>query len=153
MAERERAVAAIMAFGEELRRTMREPGPATNHAEPELDVLAGAFLRGCERAGVSAEEVRAAIEHDRSLLELEESVTKDASSPNPDPGPYDTISRESPSGNEDNEHLNQWLVGAKFHTAPNPPDGAPNSTSRPRAGVASNNNAEPRRPRMRTGRR
>ena len=41
-----------------------------------------------------------------------------------DPGPYDVISRESPSGNEDNRHFNEWLIGVKFHTAPYPTESA-----------------------------
>lgn len=149
MVERERAVAAIRAFGEELRSAVRDSKQATQHAEPGLDVLAGAFRRGCEKIGVTAEDVREAIERDSTLLDLEDSVTKEAIATTPDPGPYDEISRESPSGTEANAHNNEWMVGTKFYTAPNPPD----STARPRAGVAANNNVEPRRPRMRTGRR
>jgi hypothetical protein len=59
-----------------------------------------ALDRALREHGVALEAYREALQSDPTLAELERSAMTQAFSggPAPDPGPYDTISRESPSG-------------------------------------------------------
>ncbi len=95
-------IAVIRIYGEELRRLARESyGAALDHARPTALALGCA----CELRGVALEEVILAIESDRSLWELTEAVTCEALVTQPDPGPYDVISREASSGTPENKHI------------------------------------------------
>jgi hypothetical protein len=58
----------------------------------------GALDSALEKSGVSREAYKAALNADPELADLENKAHKQAAVEAPDPGPYDTISRESPSG-------------------------------------------------------
>jgi hypothetical protein len=58
----------------------------------------GALGRALEKNGVSLDAYKAALKEDPGLADLENNALKQAVAEAPDPGPYDTISRESPSG-------------------------------------------------------
>jgi hypothetical protein len=109
--ERERTVSVLRIYGEELRRLVRlEIETAAPRSEELLSEAPGdprfeAFLLACARAGEDPEELARAIREDRSLLELEMEVTKEALTTAPDPGPYDAISREASSGTPENRHV------------------------------------------------
>lgn len=57
-----------------------------------------ALDRALKDHGVALEAYREALQADPALAELERTSMIQAMSGAPDPGPYDSISRESPSG-------------------------------------------------------
>ena len=63
-----------------------------------------ALERALQEHGLALEAYRAALQADPTLAELERTSITQAMSggPAPDPGPYDSISRESPSGQPGN---------------------------------------------------
>jgi len=112
MLDRTRAVVVVRVFGDELRSLLlpeQRPGAETG-------ALAAAFTAACRRNGVSEGEVWEAIEADRTLADLMEATLREVVLDPPDPGPYDVISRESPSGTPENLHFSAYgaeAVGAK----------------------------------------
>lgn len=123
MLEREQVVSTIRVYGEELSRRLRAEGSAEGQGSErgsegaERSVFVEAFAAACQQNGVNEEEVREAILADPSLSELEDAVIQEALVGAPDPGPYDAISRESPSGSSENQHLGAYgaaAVGAKI---------------------------------------
>ncbi len=96
-----RFISVIRLYGEELRTL------AAASYDPAIEgdrVTVRALVRACERSGVAAADVVAAVEADRTLWELTDAVTREALVTPPDPGPYDAISRESSSGTSENKH-------------------------------------------------
>jgi hypothetical protein len=99
---RESLGAVIKTYGEELQRLARERyDAAIKGSRPTVQAL----LRACEKNNVAAADVVAAIEADRSLWELTDSVTREALVTPADTGPYDVISREASSGTPENKHV------------------------------------------------
>lgn len=107
MLDRTQTVSAIRAFGEELTRATSARRSAGQGPNPGA-MVTESFAKACAQQGASIEAVRAAIDADPSLVELEEAVTKEALADSADPGPYDAISRESPSGSTENRHLGEY---------------------------------------------
>ena len=107
MLDRAQAVSAIRAFGEELTRSTAARRTAGQGPDPHA-MVTESFAKACAQQSVTARDLRAAIDADPSLVELEEAVTKEALADSADPGPYDAISRESPSGSTANRHLGEY---------------------------------------------
>lgn len=63
-------------------------------SKPQAEALAEA----CEKSGISVDAYNEALRADPSLADLEKQSTTGAVVESADPGPYDAISRESPSG-------------------------------------------------------
>lgn len=64
----------------------------------------------CESVGVAPEQYQSALKANGNLYQLHRCAVGEAICGTTDPGPYDRISRESPSGTEKNEHLNEWML-------------------------------------------
>ena len=113
MLDRTRAVAVVRMFRDELRGMLL---PEHREEMEPRGGLAGAFADACQLNGVSEVELWEAIEADRALGDLMEATLREVVLGTPDPGPYDVLSRESPSGTPDNLHFGAYgaeAVGAK----------------------------------------
>lgn len=98
-ADRAKVVKVIRDWSESLARPAQgdaSPPSSTRRRGLEEEALD----RALKEHGLALEAYREALHADPTLAELERSSITQAMSggPAPDPGPYDTISRESPSG-------------------------------------------------------
>lgn len=106
-ASRAKVIRAIKGFTDEMRlRAEREPGIELCQ---ESEVVREILERACRENGLSVDDYAAALRADPALAELEkESLVMGIAEP-PDPGPYDAISRESPSGQPGNLEKSRTL--------------------------------------------
>lgn len=111
MLEWAQAVVTIRVFGEELHLALL-PERAGEIDTGDRSVLADTFARACAITGVDQDEMWVAIETDTSLAELTAAMLLEVLSGSPDPGPYDVISRESPSGTPENRHIGAYGAAA-----------------------------------------
>jgi len=92
---------------EELRwRLSRDPALESRYLEGDDEVEHDSLLLACAVVGVEPSEYQFALNVDGDLFQLHHWAVTEAVCGTTDPGPYDRISRESPSGTERNEHLN-----------------------------------------------
>jgi hypothetical protein len=92
--------AKVVAVIRDLAARLDQPAsvrPPVERAEDPATVST-ALREACAHQGISVEEYAAALREDGSLAELERQATTMGVVEAPDPGPYDAISRESPSG-------------------------------------------------------
>ena len=106
-----RAVVTIRVFREELRESLLPERRAELEASGH-GAYADAFARACHINGVSTDEAVEAIEADIVLFQLAEATLLEVIVGTPDPGPYDIISRESPSGTPENLHFGAFGAAA-----------------------------------------
>src|SRR5688572_21730519 len=97
----------IRFLSEELSRLLSDSGVRRRHVEGDESVEIEALTVACARIGVWPGDYRMALEVDSMLFQLHRAALMESVVGTPDPGPYDRISRESPSGNEDNQHFNR----------------------------------------------
>src|SRR5262249_55031443 len=109
MLDRTRAVAVVRMFRDELRWTLLPE----HRMEPETGGgLAGAPAEACHINGVSGVGLWGAGEAGNALARLMEAALREVVLGTPDPGPYDVISRESPSGSPENLHFGAYGAAA-----------------------------------------
>lgn len=94
--DRASVVKVIRDFTDELARPVSARPPVVRADDPPT-VLA-ALEAACKEHGISVQDYRAALHADPSLADLERQALSSTPVESPDPGPYDAISRESPSG-------------------------------------------------------
>jgi hypothetical protein len=95
-ADRATVIHVIKTLSDELGRQYAGE-PPIEHMDDQ-GMRRAALLLACEVSRISVEDYEAALRADPSLAELERESTTYAVVDAPDPGPYDAISRESPSG-------------------------------------------------------
>lgn len=94
--QREQVVRTIKDFADAVRT--RSQGSIAVFLRDQPDLTREALAEACRRNGISVEQHAAALRATPALAALEDEALTDAVVESPDPGPYDAISRESPSG-------------------------------------------------------
>ena len=93
---REKVIRVIRVVSEALKHRFADEAPIDHVEDTTLE--RAALVMACELCGISLEDYRNALSADPSLAELEKESKTEAVAGSTDPGPYDEISRESPSG-------------------------------------------------------
>ena len=98
-------VLAVRRLRDELEfRFEFDPRSRERYLEGDSTVVEEATTAACSSLGIRPEVYRCAIDSDASLVRLETESILEVSVGSADPGPYDTISSESPWGSDDDEH-------------------------------------------------
>jgi hypothetical protein len=100
----------LRALSEELTRRLSHPADRRRYLEGDESVEGEALAVACARIGVWPRHYWMTLEVDALLFDLHRAALIETVAGTPDPGPYDRISRESPSGNEGNRHFNGWML-------------------------------------------
>jgi len=94
--EREHVVRAMKDFTDAIH--VRSRGRVDEFLRDEPEATREALVEACQKNGISVEIYVNALVAAPALAELEKQSLLTAVADAPDPGPYDAISRESPSG-------------------------------------------------------
>jgi hypothetical protein len=131
--DRPLVILAIRGVRDELELRFREnPRVHSRYMEGDLGVVDEARDTACFSLGIRLDDYRRVIESEPLLLRLEVESILEATVGSADPGPYDRISRESPSGSDENEH---WIIGAlEWRVDERPVIGAAGGTRRAAGG-------------------
>jgi hypothetical protein len=98
-------------LNEELsRRLDADPSLRARYLQGDQSVEGDAIVAACARAEVAPEDYLTTLEANATLSQLHHAALTEAIVGTADPGPNDQISRESPTGAEDNRHFNDWML-------------------------------------------
>ncbi|HKQ70304.1 MAG TPA: hypothetical protein VJT73_13235 [Polyangiaceae bacterium] len=92
-----------------VRRLHEDPRREGRCIEGDGELVERALWVVCMNTGISPHEYWSLLERDAALLQLHSWAVTEAIVGTSDPGPYDQISRESPTGTPTNEHWNAWM--------------------------------------------
>lgn len=98
--ERAAITRVIRDYAKALQTSRKPEAPVEAARDPVT--LHAALEEACRDHGVTLDEYDTALQEDPSLSDLARQATTASVVETPDPGPYDAISRESPSGQPGN---------------------------------------------------
>ncbi len=99
--DRAKVVGVIKEYTDALG-AQRVSGAAPVEQREDAKVVREALTQACARAGITPEDYAEAVRADSTLVDLETQSLNQATVGTTDPGPYDAISRESPTGQAGN---------------------------------------------------